>query len=142
MRIRTAIPRDYAICASIYESAWNLALPGAQRSIGVRELENETADELTLVGVIDETVCGYISIWEPDWFIHHLYVDPATQGSGVGKYLLEHAESLAIPHSLSLKCQLTNDRAIGFYLSCGFTKTGEHGADEHGKWIGMVKVLD
>ena len=79
MRIRTAIPRDYAICASIYESAWNLALPGAQRSIGVRELENETADELTLVGVIDETVCGYISIWEPDWFIHHLYVDPATQ---------------------------------------------------------------
>jgi len=53
--------------------------------------------------------------------------------------LLNFVEKWAEPEPLSLKCQLANKKAIGFYLSRGFVETEEHGTDEYGEWIGMEK---
>ncbi|HIE89654.1 MAG: GNAT family N-acetyltransferase [bacterium] len=35
---------------------------------------------------------GFISIWSPEKFVHHLYVDPKYQGRGVATILCLLAE--------------------------------------------------
>ncbi|GHY46459.1 acetyltransferase [Vibrio cholerae] len=63
-------------------------------------------------------VAGFISIWEPDNFIHHLYVATEYQGQGVGSMLLNGAKMKY--DNLSLKCMVQNQKALNFYLSQGF----------------------
>jgi GNAT superfamily N-acetyltransferase len=106
----------------------------------LRRRPKETEGELTLVAALDERISGYISIWQPDWFVHHLYVIPAVHGVGIGTALIEHSERLAAPHSLSLKCQTANAKAIGFYSALGFVETAERGTDEYGAWIRLAKT--
>ena len=137
--IRKAKLQDYSVCANIYANAWNKALPVVKRTIGLDDFEKETDGELIFVASVNKQVSGYISIWQPDWFVHHLYVDPGFHGRGIGKGLMVFAASLAKPHVLSLKCQVANANAIGFYKSLGFIETEERGVDEYGDWILLRK---
>ena len=139
--IRPIKSGEHADCADIYTSAWNLAFPDYQRAICVEEFETEIVEDSTLVAVIDQRVIGYISIWEPEWFIHHLYVDPLSHGNGVGTALISQVERSAAPHSISLKCVSINKKAMGFYEALGFTHTSDTGVDRYGEWVRLTKSL-
>ena len=140
IEIRQVESSEHIDCTNIYTNAWNTALPNAQRTISVIDFEREVEGELTLVATVDERILGYISIWTPDWFIHHLYVDPLAHGTGIGTALLSHSERLTNSHQLSLKCQLANTEALEFYKARGFVEASETGVDEYGDWIRLVKT--
>ena len=131
--------REYAICADLYCKAWNFALPKVQRSIGVVDFEHEVEGEAIFLARRDEHVVGYLAVWEPDWFVHHLYVDPVAHGLGIGKKLVSHVLTLAVPEQLSLKCQVENIGAMAFYRAMGFEATEELGSDEYGEWVRLIK---
>ena len=132
---------EHAVCADIYTNAWNLAFPDYQRTIFIEEFESEVIEDFTLVAVIDQRIIGYISIWEPEWFIHHLYVDPLSHGNGVGTALISQLERLAAPHSISLKCVSANKKAMGFYKALGFVNASDTGVDIYGEWVRLTKSL-
>ena len=139
LRIRKVEFEGFDACARIYADAWNRSLPGVPRQISTDDFKNEVDGELTLVATENGEVVGYISIWEPNWFIHHLYVKPSKHGTGIGSSLVTHAETLAGSHALSLKCQVANTSAAGFYAALGFVEVSERGTDEYGPWLKFVK---
>lgn len=69
----------------------------------------------------DETILGFVSVFEPDGFIHHLYVAPKNQNQGVGKELLNSLNSW-LPLPWHLKCVEANMRALRFYFREGWVK--------------------
>lgn len=138
--IREIAPGEYAACAVIYADAWNGVLPAVPSKISEVDFQAETEGERILVGILDGQIVGYVSIWEPDSFIHHLYVGPLAQGLGLGRALMSHSEELAGRQPLSLKCQLANAGAIGFYKSLGFEESRDAGTDEFGNWVRLVKT--
>ncbi|MBB3426363.1 ribosomal protein S18 acetylase RimI-like enzyme [Rhizobium sp. BK312] len=81
------------------------------------------------------TVAGFAAIWEPDDFIHMLYILPAFQGRGAGKALLA-----ALPdwpaRRYRLKCLVKNIRAMAFYRMLGFEIIGD-GASPEGDYKEM-----
>ncbi|SJL84625.1 GNAT family N-acetyltransferase [Vibrio palustris] len=83
------------------------------------DFERETEGEDIWVACESNEVLGFISIWAPDSFIHHLYVKPSNLRIGIGLTLLNFAKQ-HYSH-LSLKCFTQNSRAIDFYLAQGFT---------------------
>ncbi|KJG07010.1 GCN5 family acetyltransferase [Photobacterium angustum] len=98
------------------------------------DFSRDTEGERVLVAVSGGEVLGFISIWEPENFIHHLYISNNHQGKNIGTRLLEKAKYLY--SSLSLKCMMENERAIGFYSSNGFIKV-QKGADSLGYYYLM-----
>ncbi|MFJ2987259.1 GNAT family N-acetyltransferase [Collimonas sp. NPDC087041] len=100
----------------------------------LQDLDRQTVGETILVAKDEHReIVGFISIWEKDRFIHHLYVASQQQGKGVGKALLS-----ALPnwpeHKYTLKCLALNQNAIAFYRACGFSQTGS-GNGEDGEYI-------
>lgn len=72
---------------------------------------------------------GFISIWEPEGFIHHLYVSPEYLRKGIGVKLLDFVKPRYT--RLSLKCMRPNKSALKFYQSQGFVSQSQH-MDEFG----------
>ena len=70
-----------------------------------------------------------------------IYIDPLSHGNGVGTALISHLERLAAPHSISLKCLLNNNSAMGFYKVLGFKETADTGVDAYGNWACLRKNL-
>lgn len=66
-------------------------------------------------------VVGFISIYEPDSFIHHLYVAEPYQGQGVGSALL-HSLNAWVPMPWHLKCVARNEHALAFYCLRGWVE--------------------
>ncbi|AIY41049.1 acetyltransferase [Collimonas arenae] len=94
------------------------------------DLEQQTRGEAILVAE-DElgAIAGFIAIWEPDHFIHHLYVVPSQQRRGVGRALLAALPGWPV-QKYSLKCLLLNHVAATFYRANGFVEAGrEEGED-------------
>ncbi|CAM3043392.1 GNAT family N-acetyltransferase [Vibrio neptunius] len=83
------------------------------------DFDNDVEGEQIWVAFIEENIAGFISLWEPENFIHHLYVSPAYIRKGVGGHLIQLAKS-RYP-TLSLKCMSLNKSALDFYYSQGFT---------------------
>ncbi|MBN8949973.1 MULTISPECIES: GNAT family N-acetyltransferase [unclassified Rhizobium] len=83
----------------------------------------------------DGVIAGFIAIWEPDDFIHMLYILPVFQGRGAGKALLA-----ALPEwperRYRLKCLVKNTRAFAFYRNHGFEVIGD-GASPEGDYKEM-----
>lgn len=81
-------------------------------------------------------ILGFIGVWVPDQFIHHLYVSPDQQRKGIAKLLLiECIEIYQLP--LTLKCDNRNTDAIRFYENCGFLPVSE-GIGDYGPWTEYV----
>lgn len=138
--IREATASDHVVCAEILTRAWRSALPTRPRRVDLGEFRRQTLGELLLVAVVADEVVAFISIWQPDWFVHHLFVDPAFQHQGIGSSLLEHLARLSGDHALSLKCQVENHAAIGFYERHGFRRTELRGRDEFGEWVELERA--
>lgn len=136
LTLRSYVAADEAACASIFRRAWRTGLPFAPRNLDVAEFRAETEGECIFVGEIDSIIAGFVSLYEPDCFVHHLYVDPAWQGRGVGTALLEHAMAMA-GGRVSLKCQTRNLTALAFYRRRGWAE-GEAGESEFGAWVRLL----
>lgn len=67
---------------------------------------------------------GFASIFEPDSFLHNLFVHPAFQRCGVGKALLASCDKYFIAAG-TLKCLKANESAQRFYLSQGWAIQAE-----------------
>ncbi|SEN95429.1 Ribosomal protein S18 acetylase RimI [Flavobacterium sp. CF108] len=97
------------------------------------DFEKHTQGEYILVAHINEIPVGFISIWMPNNFIHHLYVDQEYQGQKVGTELLKAAiQKTKFP--LTLKCLENNIKAVEFYNKTGFIEK-EKGRSENGTYI-------
>lgn len=95
------------------------------------DFERDTEGESIWVAIESNKIVGFVSIWAPDNFIHHLFVSPRNLRGGVGLKLLDLAKQ-RYP-SLSLKCLSQNGNATDFYLSQGFTiaETVGNGAESY-----------
>lgn len=130
--IRPATKRDLSAIAGIYAHAIRSAewLPGSAR----QEADFAAAsagEEIHVLCSKNTEVQGFVSVWKPESFVHHLYVAPHYQGQGVGTALLA---SLAdwLPYPWTLKCVDANVFAMSFYLARGWKVVGI-GDGEHGK---------
>lgn len=93
------------------------------------DFDTQTCGERVLVAEDDAgAATGFVSVWEPDAFIHHLYVSPGRQRQGIGRALLQAAGWPRLP--LRLKCLARNEAALAFYRAHGFVETGTGTADD------------
>lgn len=134
--IRPYAPSDITACVGIFDRAWHAGHPYAPRIIDEKVFAMETADE-TLFVAVDErgAVIGFVSIYLPQSFVHHLYIDPPQSGRGIGTKLLAHAVATA-GGSATLKCQTSNERALRFYRRQGWVEVAA-GVGEYGPWVAM-----
>lgn len=130
-RVRPFTESDRASLEAIYgacrtDAAW---LPPAvkQSSDFSRDTEGETI--LVAAGPNDEPE-GFISVWEPEGFIHHLYVRSCSQRKGIGEALL-HALQVRMPKPWRLKCVRANVEASLFYQKQGWKEVSS-GVSEDG----------
>ncbi|MEN2413521.1 GNAT family N-acetyltransferase [Flavobacterium mesophilum] len=104
-----------------------------QSEFQLDDFEKLTHGELILTALIDDVPVGFISIWMPNNFIHHLYVSHEHQGKNIGTELLKVAvKKTTFP--LTLKCLEKNKKAVDFYSQKGFVEK-EKGMSEHGTYI-------
>ena len=119
-RVRQFEEKDRSVLESIYrecrsEAEW---LPPAvrERSDFSRDTQGEAL--LVAIGSNDEPQ-GFVSVWEQEAFIHHLYVRSGSRKRGLGTQLLE-ALNPRLPRPWKLKCVRANDGALAFYLGHGW----------------------
>ncbi len=86
-----------------------------------------------LVAKIDDKVAGFVSIWLPDNFIHHLYIKKEYRGNGLGRLLIDEVRK-KIKEPLTLKCLVDNIKAVKFYEKNGW-KAKSTGISVHGVFI-------
>ncbi len=105
----------------------------AREVIDIERLSALVDGEEIHVAISDRKIVGFVAIWAPDRFIHHLYVDPKYQGRGIGSELLRMCENV-YGTPLSLKCDTCNERAQRFYRKKGWLPS-EKGVGADGPWV-------
>ncbi len=139
IQVRPFAKGDGAALQGIYrecraEATW---LPSAARAHA--DFLSDTEGETLFVAVgVDGEPRGFISVWEPEAFIHHLYVKPDCRGKGVGGLLLDFLAG-RIPMPWKLKCLRTNANAMAFYLERGWIEIGS-GSGEEGPFALMERL--
>lgn len=96
------------------------------------DFHRDSAGERQFVVEMENEVVGFISVWEPDAFIHLLFVHPRYQGCGVGTRLLEGLIQHVSP-PWRLKCVCANRGAREFYEKRGW-RWLEQGLSEGGAY--------
>src|SRR5882757_3789046 len=103
IRIRRAEAKDGAALARIFvESRLEAFYWQNPARFRLQDFEKETTGEAVFVAEDSSgKLLGFISVWEPDRFIHHLYISPGELRRGIGKQLLESLSSwLPLPYQL------------------------------------------
>ena len=119
-RVRPFAPGDESALAAVYaectaEADW---LPTDAK--GKADFAADTKGERMLVAVTgDDVPVGFVSVWEPEAFIHHIYVRRDFRARGIGALLLESLDGI-LPKPWRLKCLEANDRALAFYRRLGW----------------------
>jgi GNAT superfamily N-acetyltransferase len=93
------------------------------------DFDAHTEDERILVATVDDAVLGFASIWEPDSFLHNLFVHSSAKRKGIGQALLKSCAKYFNKPPM-LKCLIENSNAVKFYKVQGWTVLREEiGAD-------------
>lgn len=115
MEIRSVTDADWESISEIYNSVRREQFPWISHgAINADDVLRDTDGEDVHVGFEGEQLVGFVSVWRPDSFIHHLFVALPFQGHGVGEQLLRFACD-TYPSPLRLKCVKVNERAVRFY---------------------------
>lgn len=134
--IRPYRPADRSRCAEIYMVARRAAFPWVPaEQFSTDDFIRDTAEEeIAVAEFLSEgsgaDVVGFVSVFLPGRFIHHLYVDPGRHRIGVGRLLVRHAVGLR-SGPWRLKCVVANSAAMAFYRSEGWVEEGR-GSDDLG----------
>ncbi|WLS04959.1 GNAT family N-acetyltransferase [Shinella oryzae] len=131
MIIRPSKPTDLQALRELFlqsrEAAFNWE-PSATRNL--LDYDSQTHGEWQLVALDGQRITGFISVWEPDDFIHHLHVHPQFLRRGIGRTLLHSLPGWSIK-PYRLKCVSLNTSALAFYADNGFRPTGRGVAEDH-----------
>jgi GNAT superfamily N-acetyltransferase len=100
------------------------------------DFDKDTVGEEIWVADDGGTLKGFIALWRPDNFIHHLYVHPQFLNKGIGKMLLTKVIEKAT-EPIALKCMVNNKNALAFYKSQGWRYESE-GLNEGGQYYLLV----
>jgi len=133
--IRAAQPSDSAELQALFEQ-----LVG---SPGNTDFAQTTKGERVYVAVSEAgLLVGAVTVWQPESFIHCLFVDQQFQGQGIGTLLLESLIPW-LPFPWKLKCLATNHAALAFYRRRGWKKL-ETGLGEQGTYflLGRDAIVD
>lgn len=139
-RIRPATPDDEPALSRIYNEVRRAQFPWVDAAgISEGDFKRDSEDEEVFVEELDGVVLGFIAIWVPDSFVHHLFVALEHQGRGTGGRLLEFAQRrYAWP--LHLKCVEANERALAFYKKRGGVVL-DRGTSHEGEYLLMEMPL-
>ena len=66
------------------------------------------------VAMSGEFILGFVAVWRPETFIHHLYILPAHQREGIARALIQSCVQ-RYGYPLSLKSLRANAQACAFY---------------------------
>lgn len=105
----------------------------APDSFQLDDYDGQTRGERVLVATAaDGRIAGFVALWEPERFVHHLYIDTAWQRQGIGQALLQ---ALGWPEqALQLKCLRRNEAALAFYRKLDFAGIGQ-GQGSDGEYV-------
>lgn len=130
IEVREAAARDIPALRALFLRARRATFswrPG--EAFQLADFDAQTQGELLLVADAGDRPAGFIAVWQPDDFIHHLYVDAQYLRRGIGQALLR-----ALPgwpeKRYRLKCLRRNTAALAFYRACGFGEIGNGAADD------------
>lgn len=88
-----------------------------------------TDGEIIYVALLNDSIVGFVSIWEPDQFIHFLFVSPSVRHKRIGSTLVSHLASIyGVP--LTLKCLIRNVDGMAFYRATGWKQIGNGNSDD------------
>lgn len=121
LHFREAQADDRPALAELYRSSLDAAgwMPPSIKAGA--DFERDTQGERLFLVEEKGNIVGFLSVWEPESFIHHLYVSPACQGRGVGSLLLASLGT-CLPPPWRLKCLCSNVRAHRFYQNRGWVE--------------------
>lgn len=138
IKIRRSTPNDRPILAALYYSVRHDEFAWAKNeALNISDFDADTNGETVLVSEADQSITGFLSIWEKDKFIHHLYVSPSWRGTGTGTALIKAAEDIW-GYPLSLKCMKANQPALSFYLANGWTIREEAQCEEGAYYLMLL----
>lgn len=92
-----------------------------------------TEGEQLYVALLNGWVVGMVSVWEPDSFIHYLFVDQTARHKKVGSVLVSKLAEI-YDHPLRLKCLVKNVDGMAFYRATGWQEV-ETGFSEDGAYV-------
>ena len=131
IEIRRVSAEDFSALRKIYERVRKESFFWMDsREIRPEDFDRDTEGEEIWAAWQGEEAAGFISLWVPERFIHHLFVSRTFQGQGIGTGLIRKAaEIYGLP--LSLKCVCDNRRSLDFYRSRGWriTERGKSGEE-------------
>ena len=140
IKIRLATDLDRESISRIYNDVRRKQFPWINPdSIEPDDLARDSEGEEIHVAVKGDTVLGFLSVWIPESFIHHLYLAPEFQHRGIGAKLLRFA-SETYPLPLRLKCVKQNQMALKFYLKNGWRVVQEGISDGNGYFLMELKT--
>jgi ribosomal protein S18 acetylase RimI-like enzyme len=135
--IRKGRPNDAVRIGAIARAAYSkyVLRIGREPAPMLADFASEIAADRVAVIETGGNVVGYMIAWrEMDaFFIDNIAVDPARQGEGLGRRLIDHAASEARHHHLSVVRLYTNaamTENLSMYAHMGFVET--HRATEKG----------
>src|SRR5260370_12257520 len=107
---------DLEICQKIYQIARATTFYWIDpKKFRLKDFSADIKGEsLAVAEEFNRGVVGFVGIWFPEHFIHHLYVLPERHRRGVGKALLDHALT-QIGRPARLKGQRRNRNACEFH---------------------------
>lgn len=106
---------------AIFNAAKSSATGFKNIDTDIEEFLKEIDGEKLFVAKCNNNIVGFLSIWEQENFIHHLYITPEYQNQGIGSALLQECKrKYGFP--LTLKCIKENKRACAFYVRNGWTE--------------------
>ncbi|MDE1715954.1 GNAT family N-acetyltransferase [Chromobacterium amazonense] len=140
--IRPALAQDWPALRRLFLASRRHTFPWLSvEDFRLADLDEQTAGEALWVAQdAGSELLGFVSLWEADYFIHHLHVAATQHRRGIGKMLLQ-----ALPRweeqNHQLKCLRRNGNALAFYKACGFAIVGE-GEGEEGSYLLLEHTPD
>jgi len=119
--VRPFTESDRNALREIYLESRRHAFSWADGSLFTQEdFDCDTKGERIWVATCETRPLGFASVWEPENFVHNLFVHPTVTGRGIGSALLDEALR-HIGRPATLKCAEKNPKARDFYLSKSWT---------------------
>ncbi len=132
LKLRKATADDFELAYRIKKAAFRQYIEKVwgwdedeQRKLHQRRFDEQNSRIINLAG---EDVGFIASVVTPDCLqLNQLFILPAHQGKGIGRQcmLLIMAEARELGLPVRTAARKVNPRAVAFYLSLGFVRTGE-----------------